>query len=591
MRSRMKRFIERSACVLCLVLLSTGRLVAATLPPAAAQHVVALYTYHLTKGELQPSASFTGLLVSPRHIITSSDALLHGHESMLATEGGVPTQTFAVFSLDGKQYAIALNTLLGKDKLPVSVLEVRPEDRGLTGRYMGEPPQPSKLESPADAIAVGVVSPYGLYPDALADRRVPGPVALTIKFGGDLKTLNGQGEARLVKGVLPLQMTGAGVWDSDAKLIGVLLHRDDVWMVMDAVSVAKQLAAEPEIVSAIADGNKPPKPDPTPTPPDTTEPPVTTTPPVKPDNPVKPVTPEGTGLQAQLKPLLNMIAEQGGRPVVDLGLLDYVKQDQADMAMSLIAMGKPADALKLIDDIEPLASGALAEQLNYRRALAQILTGNLSKALECARQTQNAKDELVRARGALLMQALEENSSGTFHGQPISQADVLARAIKAQLTDVKHDMDVNFDAIKAYPISSKSAYDRIMVKISELKTQIASHQLAWPGFFDELSAQVDQNTQRIQKEEYERSFVELRDLYSRYQSEKRQTQYMEGPEWSTPGSVPAEHVDGANTAALAFNDLLKHYRKLDAVVPAGTRRSLSPEMSDPLVPLTLARHR
>ena len=583
----------RVAGLVCLAMnLWAGLLRAAPLPAEPAAMSIAIYTYHLDRGNLVPSKVFSGVLLSPSHVITSTYALMHGHEQ-LANDGGVPAEVYGVVNAGGQQKILALTPTAMNVKSPVGLLEVAEQDRQITAGIIRKSPTAKPLDDAVQqATVVGVIGPYGAYREGLEKLRVPRPVALTVTLGKRLSIADGKVKSAEVTHTLPTQMAGAGVWDAQDRLIGMLVRVDGVWQVVDPVTSAKLMASTPDgegpaMTDVTLPGTTtptPPKPEPKLQPEPEPEPVQPTEPKVDPD---KPKT--APGIRKELRGLFEMMAQQGLKPAVDPSLLDYVQQEQADLAMSYIAAGQHAKALELVRDIEPLASGKLAEQLNYRAVLGLLLTGQFDKDQGRVDAAARAADPLVQIRGKLLQEVMQDNPRGTFHGQSLSQADVLGRACKAVLAKRRHTMDITFDSIRAYQLTNNYDFDRLMQRLDTLAAEVTRNQKAWPGYFDTLEQSIVAMREQSTLDEYGRTRRAISSQYTAYQLAKQQTEEKSGAGWAKPGYWPSEKVAEVNDHAERFNTLLKHYARLDKLVPPSTRMPLSEQHQNPLQQLPQAR--
>lgn len=588
------RAVRGAVAAWLLLAMAAGWVRAAPLPPDPAGMTIAIYTYHLDRGKLVPSTMFTGIVLSPRHVVTSTEALMHGHEQ-LAGGGGVPAEVYGVVNAGGRQIILALTPTAMNVKSPVALLEVAEQDRDVTAAIIRKPPVAKALdEAIEEGTAVGVVGPFGAYPQQLAKLTVPRPIALSTTLGKRLSIAEGKVVAALVTHTLPSQFAGAGLWDAEDRLIGVLVRYDGIWHVVDPVSSAKLMAETDSSGPVMTDVTLPkpitpknPEPAPAPKPEPEPEPPTPTPAPDKPE-PDKP-KPAEPGMRKELAGLFEMMHQQGLKSVVDPSLLDYVKQEQADLAMSYIAAGQYNKALDLVRDIEPLASGKLAEQLNYRAALALVLTGQYEKATARIAAAARAADSLVQIRGQLLHEVMQENPRGTFHGQALSQVDVLGRACKAVLARRRHTMDITFDGIKAYQLTSNADYDRLSERLNALAADVELNQKAWPGYFDALEQAIAAMRDKAVQNEYERVFRGLRDEYTAYSLAKEEAEYKSGDGWARPGYWPSDKVAAANVHADQFNAMLKRFGELDPQVPRSTRRTLPETQQKPVERLTQAR--
>jgi hypothetical protein len=184
---------------------------------------------------------------------------------------------------------------------------------------------------------------------------------------------------------------------------------------------------------------------------------------------------------------------------------------------------------------------------------------------------------------------MQENPRGTFHGQPLSQADVLGRACKAVLARRRHAMDITFDSIKAYQLTTNADFDRLTERLNALAADVELNQKAWPGYFDTLDQSIAAMREKAVQNEYERTYRGLRDTYTAYQLAKQEAEYKTGDGWAKPGYWPADKVAAANEHADQFNALLKRFGELDKQVPRSTRRALAEQHQKPVERLTQAR--
>lgn len=465
----------------------------APVSPDTSQYSIAIYTYHLDEGTLTPSAVFSGMLVSPRHVVTSSQAMSHGHELLSKTEG-VPAQIHGVLHVGGRQVAVALNAKPRGEPSPIAILEVAEQDRAKVAEAISKPPRAVSLGDAEAARVVGPVAPLGLDPQGLSSMSIPEPIGLSVRLGKRVKLYDGRVDAAPVTQLVPHQLAGSGVWNDADELIGMLVRYEQMWYAVDPISAVKMLPKPRDGGEAVAE--KPPDPEPTSPESGTDQP----TEPDKPEMAEKDPTPEpavDNELREPIRKLYEMMRQQGLSPVVNPALLDYVGQEQADLAMSYLAAGQPDKALDLVKDIEPLASGHLLEQLNYRAGLALILSGEHEQAKPRMKNAAQAADPIVNERGNLFHEVLTENPRGTFHGQSLSQADVLVRAAKSILSQRRHELQLEFDAIEASSKTTAATSEQLVKRLDALAARLEVNQHAWPGYFDALEKSVAELREKI----------------------------------------------------------------------------------------------
>jgi hypothetical protein len=312
-----------------------------------------------------------------------------------------------------------------------------------------------------------------------------------------------------------------------------------------------------------------------------------------------PKDPVATGVQVppsgrdpiELAGLMKLIKEKGLKLRIHEGLLDYVKQDQADMVMAYIAGGQFAQAIAFLDDVQPLASGRrLGDQLNYRRALALVLWGRASEAVSFTVKAQASEDPLVRARAKILNRVLEVNADGKFGGDPLSDSQVLAAAIQAELTKIEKVTLAAFEAVRGQPLVSKSSYEAALQKLEQIRRTVDGLDGAWPGYLLSLKQQMDLFAQQLVRNEYARVLGELAQVRRDYEAEVAQTEFKEASQsWSRAGYWPQNRVGTANLLSDRFDDLLKHVKQLEGQLTPMERKELTEDVTGALPKLPLAR--
>jgi len=539
---------------------ATGAAEGAEVPEAAKGHTVGVFPYYMVDDKQAPAGAFSGLLIDERFVVTDRASLERGNTNpLLSTKRGNLVQVFITLHHEGKVSVAPCQVSVHGQGLPVAVLEVNEADQPTLRAAVGKPLNPAKLDVQLGADVVGVVAPPDLPSGMLNANSVPAPIALNVFRDGLPSMIADRVPGSEVSHALPMAMAGGGVWDDEHRLIGVLVRYRETWMVLDPLVLGKELGLLARPVT------------PTPKPPDVTPTPTPT--------PAK---------RSELAGLRDVMREYSLEMKVDPYLLDYVKQDQADIVMAYLAGGEPDEALSMLNDIEGLASGVLADQLKYRRALAQAMKGEYEKAASAAQEAMKASDELVRARARLLFKTLD-GAEGKFEGKPLSDPDVLVAAMKATLGELDKLYRSSFTQLQSLQLNSSAAYRSITQKIETLSSRLAEQRLAWPNYFDALAQEIVTYGGQVRQVEHRRAREELRALLTEYRQQKAQAQYMRGREWAQEGWWPEVRVGKANVAANQYNELLEHYRALDASLPEAQRVALPEGMDSPLPRLEAAR--
>jgi hypothetical protein len=545
------------------------RLHAAPATPEAARRTVGIYTYYTIEGKLLPARNFTGILINAGQIATSAWALTQPPTDLSSgTQRAVLAQVFAVASIDGKPVVLSCHALDSASSLPVTLLEVAEADREKIANLADKPVATAALTLKSEARVVGVVAPDGLSSDGLATGAVPAPVSMRLKIGEKIKFQGVDGAS--VDQTLPGSMIGGGVWNTQDQLIGFVTRFQDALVVSDLAAFTKMLSNPGPVV---------------------VRPPV-------PENPVTPETPKvkppdetaGPAVPRSLKGLIDMVKQEGLTLQLDASLLDFVKQDQADLVMAKIAGGKPADAVKMLNDIEPLSSGTLAEQLNYRRALALLMLGKYTDARARAEASLTATDELVNTRGHALFKVLDEHPDGQLDGKPLSDPKVLADSMRVKGNeDVAKQLDLMFAAAKNTQLVSTTSFDLIEQRVQAVLKRIDAARQSKQGNFDSLYNQVTLFQDQLLRKEYARANAELVDIRQKYQDEVKQAEFKQGADWSKAGYWPEARVGKANVLADRYNDLLVHLSAIADQLDAAERQPLKGDAAKPLERLLLAK--
>lgn len=438
---------------------------AAEVPKKIAQRTVALMTFRGKEPSWQPGASVSGVLIGPKHILASSASLGRRHGRLFAgAETKMPDRVVAAVRI-GKRVAFVDCTIVpAAEDAPFRVLEIAAADREKLGKFADDQIKVDDL-SGDDTLAVGVFAPAGLVPSALKPNVVPAAHAVALRLGDTATRIDLRMEATAVSQPLPAQMAGAGVWEN-GRLVGILLRRGEGWFVVGTDAFKTLIPDTGPVV-----GPDPPKP------------------PDVPDPPKPPVVPDGPKVPKLVSPELNpdmarLIKEIGGKPTLDAGFIDHVNQDQADMAMAMLAGGQPDKALELIEDILFLTRGQLAEQLTYRRALALAVMGNIKEARQDAQKSLTAEDPKVAGRARMLAAALMLVEDGKFDGKPITEPAALRAAAEAALGKIYTRLESKADDVLKLPAGTPVAKDAAEAILKEFN----QYRNAWPGYFKGLSA-------------------------------------------------------------------------------------------------------
>lgn len=465
-------------------------------PPSAesARHTAAIFTYRgAGAGRPVPVNTFCGVVINSKFILTSNWALSQSVDNPFLPPRRAsdrPDVIYAVVQSDaGSATVRCVPAALPNPQSPVILLKVDEADEAKLAEIVPKPFKTSKLVASPNARSVGVLSTVGVGPNELSSGVVTPPVCLSVKMR-DLSTIvEGQITAASIGHALPDSFVGAGVWNNEDQLTGIIARFENRWYVLDPASAAAMLKgptppAKPPVTTpeppSTTTPTKPtptvPKPAPTPTVPD----PTTPTKPVKPA-PANGLSPENIATAKPPAAFQSLLKEFDLTLVLPPGLIDHVKQEQADMVMAYIAGGKLGEAMETLNDIEPLVSGKLAEQLNYRRALALTLSGKYAEAKVKAQAAATAQDPLVAARGNLLNKILIMHTDGQFNGSQLSSPATLTKAAHEQLVETRRQLIGDFNALGTTPDPAQ---------LKDLARRVKEASLAWPGYLSDLGTAI-----------------------------------------------------------------------------------------------------
>lgn len=441
----------------------SGPVDAAPLKREIAARTVALMPYRGKDPSWRAGATASGVLIGPKHILASAEALRRSHGRLFAKlEPKMPDRVIAAIRVKDAAVLVECVVVPGADDAPFRVLEIAAADRAKLGKAGSKRLTTGEM-SGEGTLAASVFAPEGLPPAALAPGVVPEPHGVALRLGDTATRLDLRTEVTAIRQPLPPITAGAGVWEGDT-LVGALLRRGEGWFIVGAEAFESLIPEQAPIV-----GPDPPKPPDPPDPP-TPEPPK-----------IAPL------VSPQLAPAMaRLIKEIGGKLTIDPGFVDHVGQDQADMAMAMLAGGQPDKALELIEDILFLTRGKLAEQLTYRRALALAVKGHAKEALQDAQKMLTAEDPQVAGRARMLAAALGLVEDGKFDGKPISDPSALRGAVAAALGKIhKRFADKAADVLALDP-ETPLAKDRARTLLYELN----DYRHVWPGYFDKLAGKL-----------------------------------------------------------------------------------------------------
>jgi hypothetical protein len=381
----------RNIFSLALVLALTAPLMAQPAPSQA--RTVAIYTFHLADGEAVPSSTFSGIILNNRAIVTSLRALIRPNGTTLngPLKPAPPVKIFALVRVGSKWRIINCKPVAPKTPgYPLILLEMAKEDQDALAKLIPSKSPKLKPIEPDDPVnVVGVAAPLLVGRSTPSPKSVPKPLSRTVEVDVPEEITPAKVPASKIDSSFPSQFAGAGVWDENHTLRGILVRYASTWHAVDVASMAQHLT--------LPKAGKPP------------------TPPVK--------MPPG---------ILALMHQYKLRPVLSPHLVDFVNQDQADVIMARIAGGDLKGAADDLNDIEHLTSGTLAEQLNYRHGLLAILQGKYAVASKKMGVAMQAKDKLVASRAARLSQVLAHHPAGIVKpGMELKTPAVLIKAINA----------------------------------------------------------------------------------------------------------------------------------------------------------------
>jgi len=482
---------------LALALITAGSLIrpvaAATPSDEAMRHTAAIFTFH-NDGRLVPSKVFSGVVINSKFILTSSWALGQGHASPFAPPRSnskrKPSMIYAVVqSSDGQRAVVQCEpAAIPNERSPVILLKVNDVDAETLATVTPKPFKTTKLAQSSAVTAVGAFPAFGVGPGEMDSSLVPAPVAVTANFGEMTSVIDDHVPAATLTHTLPDSFVGGGVWDSNDQLIGVIARHKDRWFVLDPAGAAGMLKNAKPINPDKANPARPkPGPNKPAKNPDRTRP-APTIEPTKPDKPKPSPQPSGvlqpdTIAKARVsEAMLSMMKDLDLQLQIPPGLIDHVEQEQADMVMAYIAGGRTDEAMETLNDIEPLVSGKLAEQLNYRRALTLVLTGQYAEAKARATTAAQANDPKVAARGTLLTKILTSHPDGKVDGAALSDPAVLSGAARRQLVETRRQLIGDFRALSGDPDPAQ---------LKDLQRRVDEASLAWPGYLKDLSKAIN----------------------------------------------------------------------------------------------------
>lgn len=536
---------------------------------------VALFAYHKspTGATLLPVRQFNGVLITGRTILTAT-AALQGKAGRIAAPSASPDALFALVRVNGRDETVTCRPASNNNPdSPLATLELDEIDAARIARLFSAAPTIGPLSPQSPAYVVGVLSPYGLDANELADT-VPPAVRLSVHFAAATRQIGSPPAAVAdVVDTLPDQMLGAAVWNDQSQWVGVVARHDNRWVVVSVEPLKSTL--NPPSPAPSPESSPQPAPDPTPSPQATPDTPAPTTP-----------TPAPTTLSDQR--MIDLMAEMKLTLKIHPQLVDTVGQEQADMVMAYIAGGASDKAIALLNEIESLATEELAEQLNYRHALALVLSGQSQAALPRAQKTQSARNALVKARGRALLKVIDGNEAGTYLGRPLSDSFVLAEAMRASLADVADQFQRSFQYVRQQRVVNPESYQRVNEKLDSLTNLVKLQQYSWPGYFDDLIQQIELYRGKITRDEHARARQRLTEIRAELDKEKAQIEYKSGAGWYKPGYYPRLRVGRANVLIDEYNQTLRHYQAIDEQLDPAERVALPEDAAKPIERMAVA---
>lgn len=531
--------------------------------PASAKHEVLILGYAQGNGNLIPVKAFNGVLISKALILTSSSG--QSEQSTTLTPLPPVDKYIAVIRWQNDVIVVRITPRSqNRGRGPLSMFEVNGLDQNHIDALIKSRPVVAESLSKENLYVQGVIAPHGILPEQVV-HIVPGPIKISLQLTDHQHQLPRGMSITGISGALHPMLLGAGVWSSDNKLMGILTHQDNKWG-MISVSSMKDRINPSTLDNNSTDNNN------TPNTPDTNNTDNT------PENNQKLDSDNMKQLMDELELSLTIHAK----------LVDYVDQEQADLVMAYIAGGAFDKAESLLNEIETLASGTLAEQLNYRRALLLTLLADYQKAKDSSRNTLNAGDPLVRARGRALFKTLEGNPGGTFNNKPLSDSFNLAAAIQDELKTLETQFNRAFDIITQQRLTNVSSYKIIEERLSDLEKKIELNELSWPGYLADLRKNINQYRVSLVSQAYGKAREELNDIMNDLDKEKEQIEYKSGAGWYKPGYYPRLRVGRANVLIDRYNESLNHFLEMGKLLPEKDRIKLPEKLAEPLKRLSVA---
>lgn len=531
---------------------------------ASARHEVLILGYAQGNGNLIPVRAFNGVLISKALILTASSAM--GEQSTTITPLPPVDKYIAVvrWQNDAIVVRITPRTQSG-NRGPLTMFEINGLDQNHIDALVKSRPVVADTLSKDNLHIQGVLAPYGILPEQVV-HIVPGPVRIGLKLAEQERQLPRGMSIINIHGAVHPTLLGAGVWRSDNQLMGILTHQDNQWSMISVNGMKDRINPSTLDNNTSGTNNNPSNP------PDNNNSNTTY------ENDQKLTSDRMKALMDELELNLTIHAK----------LVDYVDQEQADLVMSYIAGGAFNKAEQLLNEIETLASGTLAEQLNYRRALLQTLLADYQKALDSSRNTLNANDPLVRARGRALFKTLESNPGGTFNNKPLSDSFNLAKAIQNELETLETQFNRAFELITQQRLTNVSSYKIIEERLADLDKKIELNELSWPGYLSDLKKRINQYRISLVSQTYTKAREELNDIMTELDKEKEQIEYKSGAGWYKPGYYPRLRVGRANVLIDRYNESLNHFIEMGKLLPEEDRIKLPEKLAEPLKRLSVA---
>lgn len=531
---------------------------------ASAKHEVLILGYAQGNGNLIPVKAFNGVLISKALILTSSSA--QSDQSTTITPLPPVDKYIAVIRWQNDVIVVRITPRSqNRNRGPLSMFEVNGLDQNHIDALIKSRPVVAESLSTENLHVQGVIAPHGILPEQVV-HIVPGPVKISLQLTDRQNQLPQGMSITGVSGALHPMLSGAGVWSSDNKLVGVLTHQNNKWGLISVSSMKDRINPSTLNNNSTNNNNNSPN---------------------TPDSNNTDNTPENNQklTSENMKQLMDKLELN---LTIHAKLVDYVDQEQADLVMAYIAGGAFDKAESLLGEIETLASGTLAEQLNYRRALLLTLLADYEKAKDSSRNTLNADDPLVRARGRALFKTLEGNPGGTFNNKPLSDSFNLAAAIQDELKTLETQFNRAFDIITQQRLTNVSSYKIIEERLSDLEKKIELNELSWPGYLSDLKKNINQYRVSLVSQAYTTAREELNDIMNDLDKEKEQIEFKSGPGWYKPGYYPRLRVGRANVLIDRYNESLNHFIEMGKLLPEEDRIKLPEKLAEPLKRLSVA---